>query len=282
MTTNILKAICSLTKHKSNDLRNIYKGINRANIMGEALEYYVKDLFCDSLKEKDIDKKDKLYSKYFSYIGNQNNPPDFIISGGDAAEVKKIEGIGGIALNSSYPKSKLYSGSSMITQACRDCEKWETKDIIYSIGTVSGGALKLLWMVYGDCYAANSEVYERVKNKISEGVNELPGVEFSETNELGRVNKVDPLGITYLRIRGMWGIEHPNKVFNYAAKYDRNKKFSFFALMRDTKYNTLPEIDRKTVESIKDKSFLISDVEIKDPDNPARFIPAKLIQFSLG
>ena len=107
----------------------------------------------------------------------------------------------------------------MITQACKECEDWEEKDIIYTIGTVSGGALKLLWMVYGDCYAAREETYERVKNKISEGVNELAGVEFSETNELGRINKVDPLGVTYFRIRGMWGIDHPNKVFDYAQKF---------------------------------------------------------------
>ncbi|GEM_PF-6491591 len=55
--------------------------------MGEALEYYVKDLFCDCLREKSVDEKDKVYSKYFSYIGNQNNPPDLIISKGDAVEV---------------------------------------------------------------------------------------------------------------------------------------------------------------------------------------------------
>lgn len=282
MGTNILKAIYNLSKYQDNDLKSIYKGSNRANIMGEALEYYVKDLFCGSLEEKNIDKKDKKHSGHFSYIGNQNNPPDFIISGSDAVEVKKIEGIGGIALNSSYPKSKLCSGSTMITQACRDCEKWEIKDIIYSIGTVSGGKLKLLWMVYGDCYAANSEVYERVRNKISEGVNDLPGVEFSNTNELGRVNKVDPLGITYLRIRGMWGIDHPNKVFNYVAKYDRDRKFSFFALMRTTKYNSFPKADREAAEGITGKLFSILDVEIKNPDNPAKFIPAKLIQFSMG
>ena len=136
-------------------------------------------------------------------------------------------------------------------------------------------------MVYGDCYAASSEVYERVRNKISGGVNELPGVEFSETNELGRVNKVDPLGITYLRIRGMWGIEHPNKVFNYAVKYDKSKKFRLFALMKEEKYNSFPKADREAIEGIKAKSFLTSNIEIKSPDNPAKLMPAKLIQFSI-
>ena len=34
---------------------------------------------------------------------------------------------------------------------------------------------------------------------------------FAETKELGRVNQVDPLGITNLRIRGMWQIETQEK-----------------------------------------------------------------------
>ena len=43
-----------------------------------------------------------------------------------------------IALNSSYPKDKLYADSPMITQECRECENWREKDIIYvKIGRAS-------------------------------------------------------------------------------------------------------------------------------------------------
>ena len=59
--------------------------------MGDALEYYIKDLFCNSLHENDIEKKNIIYEENFSYFGNQNNPPDFIVKDGDAIEVKKLK-----------------------------------------------------------------------------------------------------------------------------------------------------------------------------------------------
>ncbi len=60
--------------------------------------------------------------------------------------------------------------------------------------------IRSIWLVYGDCFAANKSIYERVKSTISEGLTTL-NLDLSTTNELGRVNKVDPLGVTYLRIR---------------------------------------------------------------------------------
>ncbi len=286
MPTNILKAVSNLVRLNRNDLMRIYKGSNRINNMGTALEYYLKDIFCNTLNEPSIAGKEKAYTQHLSYIGNQNNPPDFIISCGDAVEVKKIESIrSGIALNSSYPKAKLYADSDMITEACKNCEKWDIKDIIYSVGTVDSAnkdRLKLLWMVYGDCYAASKEVYEKLRSKIAKGLNEMPGVDFSETNELGRVNKVDPLGITYMRVRGMWGIENPIKVFDYVAKFNDAKDFTLFVLMKAEKYNSFPKADRDAIEKIESGGFSVADVEIKNPDNPAKFMPAKLIKFVIG
>src|ERR1700733_11111997 len=110
METNLLIAIANLIKDPVVDLSSYYVGSNRINNVGEALETYTKDLFCGTLKEENISKKDKAYGDYFSYIGNQNNPPDVMIKNGDAIEIKKIENLNsGIALNSSYPKDKLYS-----------------------------------------------------------------------------------------------------------------------------------------------------------------------------
>jgi len=285
MSTNILKAIHNLIDFNRNDLMRVYRGSNRINNMGTALEYFLRDIFCGSLGEPSIPEKDRIHGRDLSYIGNQNNPPDFIISGGDAIEVKKIESLhSGIALNSSYPKSKLYANSEMITDACKKCENWDVKDIIYSIGVVDSAddtKLKALWMVYGDCYAASSEVYERIRRKIAEGVNTINGVEFSETKELGRVNKVDPLGITYMRIRGMWGIENPIKVFDYVAHIDTNNRFTMYALMKESKYNSFPEADRREFERAGGELFSVSNVQIKNPDNPAKFIPAKLIKFTI-
>ncbi|MCK4745368.1 NgoPII family restriction endonuclease [Candidatus Parcubacteria bacterium] len=281
--TNILKALINLTENPITDISARYQanGRNRANNMGEALEVYVKDLLCNTFDIQDETEKNKIYSEKFSYIGNQNNPPDLMIANGDAIEVKKIESIGSqIALNSSYPKDKLYSDSSMITQDCRECEDWRKKDIIYVIGAMQQDKLKALWFVYGDCYAASKDIYKRIKNKISEGVNSLPDVEFSETKELGRVNKVDPLGITYLRIRGMWGIDNPLHVFDYITSFERDIAFTVNAIMLTEKYNSFPETDKQAIESILSENFSISDVEIKSPNNPARLLNAKLIKFT--
>jgi len=278
--TNILKALINLSKNPITDISNRYNtnGKNRANNMGDTLESYVKDLFSDSFNVKNDSEKNKLYSKYFSYIGNQNNPPDIIILNGDAIEVKKIESIRSqIALNSSYPKDKLYSDSPMITQECRECENWREKDLIYIIGAMQQNKLKALWFVYGDCYAAGKDIYERIRAKISDGVNSLPNVEFSETKELGRVNKVDPLGITYLRIRGMWGIDNPLNVFNYVTSIEKEKDLTVNAIMLEEKYKSFPKKDREQIE--KTSNLNITDIEIKSPNNPAKLLKAKLIKF---
>ena len=280
MKTNILKAMYNLAKYQDNNLRQPYKGRNRANAMGEALECHAKDIFCDSLGEGDFDKKNKKHSQYFSYIGNQNNPPDFIIRHGDAIEVKKIESLGSsLALNSSYPKAKLYSDSPMITAACKDCEEWASKDIIYLVGIVKEAKIKLMWLVYGDCYAAERETYERIRHAVIMGVKGVKGVALSETEELGRVNKVDPLGITYLRIRGMWGIENPAKVFNYVVKEPAENNFTAYAIIKTDKYSTFPKEDRDSLEEYrKKKKISIENIEIKNPNNPAQYFSAKLVK----
>jgi hypothetical protein len=279
MNTNLLIALTNLVKNPICDIVSYYNASNRANGMGDALECYIKDMFCGTMNEKDEATRNDIYSKQFSYLGNQNNPPDIIIKGGDAIEVKKIESLtSGIALNSSYPKDKLYASSHMITQACKDCEDWSEKDIIYVIGVANDSKLKALWFVYGNCYAANKEVYERIKGKISNGINELKDVEFSETRELGRVNRVDPLGITYLRIRGMWHIENPIKVFDYVAGIDDNSKLSVNALLLKDKYLSFSQEQRDGLEKLSGENVQIDNVMIKSPNNPAQLLEAKLIK----
>jgi hypothetical protein len=114
MNTNILIALCNLIENPITDLVSHYQGSNRANNLGDALETYIKDLFCGAVNQTD----DSVYGIFFSYLGNQNNPPDVIIKNGDAVEIKKIESLtSAIALNSPYPKDKLYADDSRITQA---------------------------------------------------------------------------------------------------------------------------------------------------------------------
>jgi len=276
---NILVAISNIVTNQVGELKGFYESRNRANSMGDALENYIKDIFAGTLLETNEQVRLEKLSRTFSYLGNQNNPPDMIIRNGDAIEVKKIENPrSALALNSSYPKAKLYANNRMISTVCRNCEEWIEKDIIYSVGVVNKNHLSKLFFVYGVDYAASSDIYERIKTVISTGVNSIPSVEFGETKELGRVNRVDPLGITYLRIRGMWGIENPVKVFSYAYT-PSNNDFEFVAIINIDKYNSFANDDRKALEKLVNDSFTISDIKIKEPDNPCKLKDAKLIIF---
>jgi len=279
---NLLSALVNIIENPINDLISYYKGKNRVNNMGEALETYVKDAFFISF-DKSEQEKNIFYSNNFSYLGNQNNPPDIIIKNGDAIEVKKIESLkSAIALNSSYPKNKLYADDSRITVACKSSDggDWKKKDIIYVVGAAPSSKLKSLWFVYGDCYAADKEVYQRISNKISNGIKEIPDVELIKTNELAKVKKVDPLGITDLRVRGMWHIENPIKVFSeYNNTLSKETKFSINAILLQEKYLSFPEADRKKIETKQNKNFIIKDIQIKSPNNPAQLLKAKLISY---
>jgi NgoPII restriction endonuclease len=278
---NILTAIQTLITHPISDLISYYKGKNRINQIGDALECFIKDIFADTVTETDEQKKLLKYSEVFSYSGNANNPPDLMLRNGDAVEIKKIESLGAsIALNSSYPKSKLFCDSPLITSHCRSCENWQEKDIIYAVGVAEDKRLKLLWLVYGDCYAADREIYEKITNTIASGINQISGVEFSQTKELGRANKVDPLNITYLRIRGMWGIQNPLSVFDYTnLGYDKHLEFQAIAIMKTSKYLSFPVQDREHLEAISDCNLQMLDVQIKSPNNPVQLIPAKIITY---
>ncbi|MFH1036481.1 MAG: NgoPII family restriction endonuclease [Patescibacteria group bacterium] len=280
MKTNLLIAISNIIKSPNNNLAEAYRSAIRANAMGDALEFYVKDIFCGTLNEKSLAEKEMVYGKYFSYLGNQNNPPDIVIREGDAIEVKKFASTrpGGIALNSSYPKDALYSESSLISNDCRKCEHWGKKDIIYIVGGVVGGKIHSLWFVYGNCYAADRRVYEKIRDRVALGLNSLPDIEFGKTKELARINRVDPLGITDLRVRGMWGIKHPARVFGYIKDVAADLKFNVNAIMLKEKYLSFPKEDRLNLENLSGKKILIKDIRIKSPNNPAKLLNAKLLR----
>ncbi|MBQ8382813.1 MAG: NgoPII family restriction endonuclease [Clostridia bacterium] len=278
--SNIIQAIYNIYKCPVYNTGEHYYAKNRANNMGDALEHFIKDSFANSYELNESDAM-SAHAATFSYLGNQNNPPDAILRGGDAIEVKKIESAtSALALNSSYPKSKLYRDSTMLTAACKSCDggEWEEKDLIFAVGVVKNQDVKQLCLVYGEDYAASREIYERIRTKIKEGVVRIPDIEFAETNELGRVNRVDPLGITYLRLREMWHIENPFKVFRYAYQFDTTKAFNFLAIINLEKYASFPQSDRIKIEH--EPGIDIKYSEIKDPNNPAIMKNVVVITFA--
>ena len=279
---NIISAIINLVDNPKTELIRQGSSHNRANNMGEALEEYIKDLFANTVDIEDEQVRNASISSTFSYLGNQNNPPDSMLHGGDAIEVKKIESKNSaLALNSSYPKAKLFADSPMLKKACRECENWTVKDMIYAVGVVNGNNLESLAFVYGEDYCANKETYENIRTTIKNGVESIPDVEFTETKELGHVNRVDPLGITYLRIRGMWGIENPFTVFNYVYNRNQNNKFNFMCIINDEKFYSFDNTSDLYDLASKNNKLTIEDVHIKNPNNPAQLREAKLISFGI-
>jgi hypothetical protein len=280
---SILKVVKRIALQPELSIKDYSKSANRINAVGESLEQYIKDLFAGNDLDDNLQTRIENYNKYFSYLGNQNNPPDFILKAGDAVEIKKIQSKkSALALNSSYPKSMLKTSDPMITKKCKECEDWVQKDLLYIIGHLEKNKLKYLWMVYGDCFAAESSVYEKIKKIISTGVNSINGVEFTHTNELAKIKKVDPLGITDLRVRGMWHIQNPLKIFEYLNCIDSDAEFQLIVIMKTDKYDSQPEEDKQSIKAVKNKNFNIKNINILDPNNPAKFIKAKLISFKVN
>lgn len=278
--SNILTAIQSIVRNSNIDIQANQEGVqNRANQMGDALEDYVKNAFANCLG-LDTRSIKQARSRVFSYLGNSNNPPDAMLNRGDAIEIKKLTTLGTsqLQLNSSYPKNKLHSTNPKLCNACRNCENWEEKDMLYVVGHVNGQSLQDIFFVYGDLYCDAHEVYENVENVIKEGLESLEGVELAETNELGRVNKVDHLEISDLRVRGMWLIKTPFQHFDYLTEDIVDYSFKLVALIPEEKYNNFTNRN-EFEEFCEENNVSISDEEIENPQNPANFINSKLITY---
>lgn len=278
--TNILEAIVNIANLPILEVNELTFGNNRATNVGDGLEVFVKDAFSDNLTTVDNAEKIAKYSQVFSYEGSQTRPPDLMLLGGDSIEVKKTETIfSELQLNSSHPKSKLYSTSHLINNHCRNCEVWTEKDIIYAIGHVPKNSkiLSSLWLIYGSVYAADEDVYTGLKSTITESLENTPEIDFSETKELGRVNFVDPLKITNMRIRGMWLLQPPVKVYDYVYQYNNSLKFQLVAIIPIKKYNSFPIESRNIIEGLDDENLNIEDIKVKNPNNPVNLIDCKLI-----
>lgn len=279
---NILDAIFNIAQRDELEIKDITFGNNRANNMGEGLEAFIKDSFANMFDETDKNIRNLKYKEVFSFQGSKRNPPDLMLKNGPAIEVKKIESLTTeLQLNSSHPKQTLKSDSSFITKKCVECEDWTEKEFIYVIGHIpkKTNRLSSLWFVYGDIYSASEETYLSLKDDIAANIDEMPDVEFSETNEIGRVNQVDPLGITNLRIRGMWLLQPPFKVFDYIHNYENGKRFQCFAIIPTSKFNSFPDESVNRLEETE--GIVITDVNVNDPDNPVNLIECKLIEFKV-
>lgn len=255
---NIITAICNLVENPKIKLIRKSDNTNRANNMGDALEEYIKDVFAGTVDYEEGQARAVALSSTFSYLGNKTNPPDSMLKGGnagDAIEVKKIENqTAALALNSSYPKCKLYADSQMISKACRECEQWTVRDMIYAVGVVKGDYLKSLAFVYGEDYCAEESFYHKI---ISDLLN-IASTDISKSN---------------------WSIKNPFSAFKDIYDINNANAFNFFAIINNDKYYSF-ENNSRLEELIKIYSSLkVKDVKIRNPNNPHLKRNAKLITY---
>jgi hypothetical protein len=77
----------------------------------------------------------------------------------------------------------------------------------------------------------------------------------------------------------MWQIQNPRRVFNYL--HTTGDTFELVAVIPTSKYNSFPTDSKNRIENLGNPNLSISDVQVKDPNNPANLIDGKLIVFKV-
>jgi len=279
MPSNLLNAIDNLSKCKNFDLAKT-KGYvsNVVSEQGNPLEKFVRASFCGI---PDTKRNNMSSDDVFCFQGQKNHPPDAMLrNAGDAIEIKKVEGISTIHLNSSLPKQRLYDDDKMITNKAVECEEWKSRDMLYVIGHIKKDTspVRSLFFFYGDCIFKRNEYY----NDIFESAkNSLKGIDkIQQTgNEYGTIKDVDELGInTDMRLRPLNSFDHPFKIFSEIVQPDKNAVFSLFAVMRRSKFESFPDHAQHLLTD--NPAIERTTKQIRDPDNPGGEIRVEVFSFT--
>jgi len=286
MSPNILTAIKNISNFKTNNMGEYFKEYagNKIKTARQQMEYYVKDAISGSFNSVKDKKPTDRYKGLFSYLGSKTQPPDMIIRDGDALVIKTIKTYkGSFTINNSPPKDRLMWNDSWIIKNCRriDGGQWTSKDLFYVIGWIEKRRMKYLNFIQGSCFLPEQKFYNKKTDDLKKNIYkflESEGLEANRTIALGKVTNIDPLAITNLRIKAVWRIKNPLKIFSDTFSYDKKQEFTLIALMLKNKFDSFPKKDIDPI--INDKQIEIEDVKIKNPNNPQKKIDAKLITAS--
>ena len=251
-------------------------GVNRA---GEGLELWVKHFLAGTIGHADEENIREIWDQRFSFHGGSNNPPDVMIRNSIAAEVKKTENATGtLQLNSSWPIRTLLRDDAHITQECRETETWTEKPFLFVVGRVNPTtkSLMALWIVDGRCLADDETIYSSLMAEARASMLTLGG---DATREIGKFNSVDSLQRTALRVRPMFALDHPAKIFEGIFQPQETKQFILNVLIPAGSYQRFSESQRLRLSEL-DEDLLVRELEIQDPTNVARLMDAILISGS--
>ena len=286
---DVLTAIADIVNHKAFVLPASHSSAsekNRVNSSGEAFENYCKDRLSGVEPGDDL-IRDERYKASLAYQGGANNPPDAMYRGGDAGDAFEFKKLGGgpsceIHLNSSPPKDCLKVTSYGLAQECLECESWVRRDLFLICGGVKKASTKIDWLWIADArlMATSQEYYHTLHEKVRQGICAIGELSTSITKELGRINQVDPLNVSHLRIRAMWSIQSPGRLFAKVPGVCHGEKSVLHAILPTDKWDSMPRESQSRVEQLRSTpGFSMSDVLIENPNSPAERIPSRLIRY---
>ena len=255
-------AICELVKVASmgggRGISLVTQPRGSLGAQGKPFEIFAKNMFAECLGALSS-HVDAAWERTFSWRGSANHPPDFMIRGGDAIEVKIHGGIGQIQLNSSPPKRTLKVTDPRIQDGCRTCEDWSEKDFLYFIGKANEEFVEALWLIDGTCIADKESTYDIIFDKLALTVSDLGG---EPGNEIGRLNNVDPLRATSLRVRAMWLLEHPARIFQPFLIPPEQGVFVLNCLISAKKWDAYSTKEIEDVMALKSHGLVTQRIEI--------------------
>lgn len=281
-TTNVLVALKNILDRNSSILTPIFRSDGPVNAAGDSLEFFIKDMFCTGASQYQYDhEKMRKYNEYLSWTGNSKNFPDFIIKGGAGVEPKKLNNLSysSLALNSSYPKDYIYPDSQNIPKDIKE-DEWERKEVIYVTGNLNTNNNKLisLWFVYGNTMVADEENYLKLIEDIRNAVKSTNAT-LMKTQELARAKGIDPLKLSNLRVRGMYELEHPHKIFNkYTTRDDiPDDATKVYVVMLKNDFENLEEHPDFSLHFDSGK-LTATEISIPNPNEPNEKLIAILFE----
>ena len=133
-----------------------------------------------------------------------------------------------------------------------------------------------LWIVDGRCLADDETIYSSLMAEARASMLTLGG---DATREIGKFNSVDSLQRTALRVRPMFALDHPAKIFESIFQSQDTKQFILNVLIPAGSYQQFSESQRLKLSEL-DKDLLVRELEIQDPTSSARLMKATLISGS--
>lgn len=254
---------------------------------GKGLELWAKHFLAQTIEFADTDKIKTKWGKTFSFTGGTNNPPDAMLTGSYAVEIKKTETkakkvttpSGNLALNSSFPVRTLRAADTHISAECLQAERWTEKPFLYIVGLIHEGSnsIRALWLIDGRCLSDHEVVYLNQFNTVKKAILDLKS---TETKELGRFNSLDTRMRTNLRVRGMWEIEHPARSLKSIFQEIDDQLFTLNCLIPESDFLAAPEEARARLRAHASIGLTSKPVDIPDPTDKTKTMSARLISGS--